>query len=325
MKWDCEANRKVLGKGNQVSILVHDSNGASVSVEKSEVNKMLRFGGFQNGDVLGVTKCDFNPNQIEVHFKEDIVVDTCDFEMKVKNKGINASVLKFDKIEEVLTIYGLPLTKNMDYMKGLINDSIVAYVKDVISVTPMVYEDENGEDFFKGKFNGNWRVKVAPTAGRQVPNFIVVGQKEKVMAKAVYSKSAGNKLEMCSDCFSTGHYKRSDQCVGPVRWEAYCKTFKEEWDMMFLEKQQSQVDMQGQDDLFDNGDQEEESRVKVLERTLAMKVAEVGRMEKELEDRLSGQPDLEMRIAEVQKKEKELKERGQSELEKRISDLNLHS
>ena len=308
MKWDCEANRKVLGKGNQVSILVHDDNGANVAVEKAEVNKMLRLAGFQNGDILGLTKCDFNPNQIEIHFKEDTTVDTCDFEARLKSNGIDASVLKFDKIEEYLTIYGLPLTKNMLYMKNLITESVTAYVKDVISVNPMVYDDENGDDFFKGKFNGNWRVKVSPTPGRQVPNFIVVGPKERVMAKAVYSKNAGNKLEMCSDCFSTGHYKRSEQCVGPVRWEAYCKSFKEEWDMLYLEKQQVQVDAQSQDGDIDTSDFEVESRAKALEKALAVKVAAVERKEKELEERLSGSSD-----------------KGQPELEKRIADLNLIS
>ena len=63
-----------------------------------------------------------------------------------------------------------------------------------------------------------------------------------------------------------------------------------------MEKQQLQVNMQGQDGLIDNGDQEVESKAKVLERALAMKVAMVGRLEK------SWKTDLEKRISEVERK-----------------------
>ena len=65
---------------------------------------------------------------------------------------------------------------------------------------------------------------------------------------------------------------------------------------MFLEKQQLQVNIQGQDGLIDNGDKKVESRAKVLERALAMKDAAVGRKEK------SWKTDLEKRIAEVERK-----------------------
>ena len=86
---------------------------------------------------------------------------------------------------------------------------------------PLKHSNENGEDFFSGKLNGVWRVKVTPRLERQIPNYIVVGQRERVMGKAVYSKASGNKMEMCSDCFSTGHFKRATECVGPIKWEAY--------------------------------------------------------------------------------------------------------
>lgn len=216
MKWDCNSNRTNLGEGNIYTFLVNEGNAAKFDIERSEVNKMLRVGGFTTSDVLGITKNDFRPNQVEVRFNNELELNILELEEKIKNHGIDVSISKFDKIEEFLTIYGLPLSSNMNYVKEQIVDSVKAFVEEVIEVIPLKHGNENGEDFFSGKFNGVWRVKVTPRFQRQIPNYIVVGQRERVMGKAVYSKAAGNKLEMCSDCFSTGHFKKAAESVQPL-------------------------------------------------------------------------------------------------------------
>lgn len=228
MKWDCNSNRTSLGEGNIYTFLLNEGNVGNTEIEKSEVNKMLRCGGFTTSDVVGITKNDFRPNQIEVSFSNEIEINILELEEKIKKHDFDVNISKFDKIEEFLTIYGLPLSSNMDYVKEQISDSVKAFVKEVIEVIPSKHGNENGDDFFNGKYNGIWRVKVSPRLERQIPNYIVVGQREKVMGKAVYSKASGNKLEMCSDCFSTGHFKRAPECEGPVKWEAYCKSFEED-------------------------------------------------------------------------------------------------
>ena len=60
MKWDCNSNRTILGEGNIYTFLVNEGNAAKSDFEKSEVNKMLRVGGFNTGDVLlCITKISF--------------------------------------------------------------------------------------------------------------------------------------------------------------------------------------------------------------------------------------------------------------------------
>ena len=158
MKWDCDSNRKILGEGNIVTFLLNEENGGNFDVEKNDVNKMLRCAGFTTADVLGITKNDFRPNQVEVIFENTVELNIPEIEIRLKNNGIDVNLAKFDKIEEYLTIYGLPLSSNMQFIKDQISDSIKAFVKDVIEVTPLCHGDFNGDDFFKGKYNGNWRV-----------------------------------------------------------------------------------------------------------------------------------------------------------------------
>ena len=64
--------------------------------------------------------------------------------------------------------------------------------------------------------SGVLSVKVSTRFQEQVPNYIVVDSLVKAMAKAVYMMEVGDKLEMCSDCFSTVQYKRASECGGPV-------------------------------------------------------------------------------------------------------------
>ena len=321
MRFDCDSNRKNLGEGNILTFLLNEGNSENSEVEKKDVNKMLRCAGFNVADVLGITKNDFRNNQVEVCFANGVELNIPVIETNLKNNGIDANVSKFDKVEEYLTIYGLPLSSNMDFIKEQIFDSIKAFVKEVIEVTPLCHGDENVDDFFKGKLNGVWRVKVSPRIERQIPNYIVVGERAKAMGKAVYSKAAGNKQEMCSDCFSTGHFKRAPQCEGPVRWEAYCKSFKEHWEMMYRERER---ELQQEQEEGYNGVRQiqEESRILVLEKSLTSRLVEVERKEKELEEKMVEQEEVHQNLEDMTANVEEL-ERKLESTEKVNSDLKF--
>ena len=62
LKWDLESNRKHLGKGNLVYILINEQNQGPSNFGKKDINKMLRVSGFQTDDVMGITKNDYRPN-----------------------------------------------------------------------------------------------------------------------------------------------------------------------------------------------------------------------------------------------------------------------
>ena len=89
----------------------------------------------------------------------------------------------------------------------------------------------------KEKRNGKRRVKTVPKLGRQILKYIVVGIKERVMGKVVYSKNAGEKKEMCADCFSKEHFKNDPKCGGPVKWSVYCEQFRDEWNRNFVKEE----------------------------------------------------------------------------------------
>ena len=135
-------------------------------------------------------------------------------------------VSKFDHSEEFLMLYGLPPTKEVESLKMKIKESITPFVKKVLEVTPCIYRGNTKDDFFDGKMNGNWRIKVIPRNRVQIPNFIVVGSD--VMGKAVYTKRLDERIEMCADCYRTGHFRRD--CPGSREWSEYCKDFKEAWE-----------------------------------------------------------------------------------------------
>ena len=101
-----------------------------------------------------------------------------------------------------------------------------------MDITPCIHKGITENDFFDGKYDGNWRVKVVPKNSHQIPNFIVVGGD--VMAKAVYTKMVAEKSEMCSDCYRIGHYKKD--CPGARNWMDYCKEFKTVWDEVMLDR-----------------------------------------------------------------------------------------
>ena len=147
LKWDLDCNRKHLGKGNIVNILINDQNQRVVNIEKKNINKMLRVSGFSVEDVLGITINEYRSNQVEVMFKDEVLVDTVDMENKINSDGFDVTVVKFDKAEDHLVIYGLPLTNNVKYMEEQIREA----VKEVTEVKPLVHSDEEGEEKWKSE------------------------------------------------------------------------------------------------------------------------------------------------------------------------------
>ena len=98
--------------------------------------------------VLGITRNDYRPNQIEVLFKEEVSIDTLNIESRLKANGLDVIVSKFEHVEEYLNIYGLPLSRDMEFVEEKIRESIRPFVKSVLEVTPCLHKEELGEDFF---------------------------------------------------------------------------------------------------------------------------------------------------------------------------------
>ena len=292
LKWDLDCNRKHLGKGNIVNILINDQNQRVVNIEKKNINKMLRVSGFSVEDVLGITINEYRSNQVEIMFKDEVLVDTVDMENKINSDGFDVTVVKFDKAEDHLVIYGLPLTNNVKYMEEQIREAVGPFVKEVTEIKPLVHSDEEGDDVFKGKRNGNWRVKTVPKLGRQIPNYIVVGIKERVMGKVVYSKNAGEKKEMCADCFSTEHFKRDPECSGPVKWSVYCEQFRVEWNRNYVEEEAE----------GDEGLTVRDTRVAELQKNLQDAKAGIEAREKELEEKFLYNEGIQQELEELKKK-----------------------
>ena len=284
-KLNLEGNRKKLGKGNIITFLINDENQG---IEKSDINKVLRISGFSVGDVEGIKLNDFRSNQVEVLLKPGLDVDVQQIEERLRKANIDAAVSKFDHVEEFIMIYGLPLTSDMENLESKILDALKPFVKKVLEIVPMKHKEENSEDFFAGHYNGNWRVKVCPKDKLQVPNFIVVGQNSQVMGKAVYTRKVSPKEEMCSDCFSTQHFKKAPDCPGLRDWSDYCKEFERNWTELSLEE----VDI---DDVIITPDNEE-VRMSVLSKTLINNVERLENDKIELVNRLK---EREMSIQKV--------------------------
>ena len=284
-KLNLEGNRKKLGKGNIITFLMNDENQG---IDKSDINKVLRISGFSVGDVEGIKLNDFRSNQVEVLLKEGFQVDVQVIEDRLKNAHIDAAVSKFDHIEEFIMIYGLPLTSDVDALELKIIDSLKPFVKKVLDIVPCKHKAENSDDFFSGHYDGNWRLKVCPKDRQQVPNFIVVGQDSKVMGKVVYTRKVSPKEEMCSDCFSTRHYKKDPDCPGLRDWSDYCEEFERKWAEVSL--------VEGDLDEVATTNDIEEARLSVLSKNL---VKNVEKLEKEKNELVNTLKEHEMNIKKV--------------------------
>ena len=310
MRLDLEGKRKNLGRGNILTFLVNNSNG----IEKSDVNKMLRCGGFQPAQVKGITFNVYRSNQVEVLFHDEVNVDIKEVEEKIKRDAqMDVIVGKFDHLEEYLMLYGLPLSSDMVSLRAQIEETIKPFVKKILDLEPTVHRDSDTDDFFKDNFDGNWRLKVVPRNGKQIPNYIVVGETAQVMGKAVYTKKVGEKMEMCQDCFSTDHFKRSPECPGPVKWSKYCEHFKDYWDSC-------SVEMDGEDHDTSNDGISGDTRLRSLNKELVKDLEDSDKQKEELQEKLK---EAELKVKELEQSDKqkleklkEAEEKAQDALEK---------
>ena len=310
MRLDLEGKRKNLGRGNILTFLINSNNG----IEKHDVNKMLRCGGFQPAQVKGITFNVYRSNQVEVLFHEEVNVDIKEVEEKIKRDAqMDVIVGKFDHLEEYLMIYGLPLSSDMVCLRAQIEETIKPFVKKILDLEPTMHKDSATDDFFKDNFDGNWRIKVVPRNGKQIPNYIVVGESAQVMGKAVYTKKVGEKMEMCQDCFSTDHFKRSPECPGPVLWSKYCADFRDYWDSCTVETD-------GEDYDATNDGITGDTRQSSLNKELAKELENSDQQKEELQEKLKEAElkvkDLEDSEKQKQEKLKEAEEKAQDAMEK---------
>ena len=280
-KLQLEARRKELAKGKVISMFFPSVGVNNLQME--DVNRALRVSGFSPRDIAGVKLNDFRTNQAEIMLTEETDFQIDEIEKKLKDANIYAIVSVFEALEEVLVLYGLPLTNDIEGMKSMIAETISPFVKKVGNVFPCKYGATAGE-FFEGKLNGNWRVKVNPRADRQVPNFIVIGPETKVMVKAKYVRNEYERKQMCSDCFSTEHFRLHEDCQGPRKWDDYCKEFSDHWEMCRLDTEESE------DQLISRNEQD--SRHIVLSRQLQKDLENMEQEKLLLETRLKDQDEL---------------------------------
>ena len=280
-KLELEVKRKHIGKGNIFTLLYPDLN--KDELKQLDVVKALRTCNFLPSDVLGVKLNDFRSNQAEIRVKDDYVLNLDKIESDLKASGLNVVVNKFDAAEEIIMLYGLPLTSDIEGMSEMIKETISPFVQNVGNIVPCVYGTKDGE-FFSGKFNGNWRVRVIPKKHKQVPNFIVLGKDAKVMVKAKYIRYVSAKKEMCADCFSEDHFRLSSECPGPRKWDEYCSMFSDAWET-------HRLDTSDQDDQIISRN-EEESRLIALSKSLVKDMETLESEKRTIESKLSDQQVL---------------------------------
>ena len=285
-----EERRSRLAKGNILTFLM---DRKSVDNKRVLLNKVLRIVGFKASDFLGVKLNDYRDSQAEVLLKDEVIWDLDTIEKKLKEAGLNVSVSRFDDKEEVINIFGLPMTNDISGMKEKIREAIEPFVGRVKDILATVYNGngngsgsgEGDEDVFGGLHDGNYRVKVTPLkdASMQVPNFVVIDKDTKVCAKAVYSKAINEKKNMCTNCYATDHFRDNALCQGSKTWETYAEEFELTW-REALAKKSDEMEMEN-----DNSDtQESEGRHMQLVRELKEKMSQqdekLSSLEAELEE-----------------------------------------
>ena len=229
---EMEGNRKCLGKGNIVTVMKDKVNDSDpVLIKMREVGKLLEHCQLTKDHVLGVKQNEFRRGQVEIFLKEDVKVDLSKMERVIEKEKMNMSVGRFDHVEEVIMLYGLPFTTDLEGMKDKIKEAAGPFVEEIISVEPSRYFDKNTIDMFQGTLNGNWRMVVKPKIGVGVPNYLVVDRVLRVPVHAVYKKWHFVRPQMCSNCYREGHFRRSPECEGVRQWNEYCEEFEENWKM----------------------------------------------------------------------------------------------
>ena len=89
---------------------------------------------------------------------------------------------------------------------------------------------------------------------------------------------------MCSDCFSTEHFRLHEDCQGPRKWEDYCKEFSDNWEMCRLDTDESE-------DLLISRN-EQDSRHIVLSKQMQKDLENMEQEKLLLETRLKDQDEL---------------------------------
>ena len=227
-----EERRSMLAAGNIVTYLLPENKDNRIPDKRMYMNRVLKASGFRPTDVESVKINEYRGNQVEVLVKEGVDWNLGDIDRRLKEAHLDVSVGKFLDKEEIVSIFGLPLTVDVEKMKNLILEAILPFVKEVKEIKATVHSSEDDDDFFSGRYDGNYKVKVVPAADQkvQIPNFIVVDNEHKVQAKVVYNKQIYERRSMCLNCYSESHFRQSPECEGPKEWVKYVPEFEARWD-----------------------------------------------------------------------------------------------
>ena len=187
-----EGKRKHLAKGLILTFLLRKED-----CSYPFMGKVLRVAGFLPSQVKALKINEYRGTEAEVLFAEGTVLNIQDIQTKLQGASLDVSVSNFEGDEEVFLLEGMPLTEDHDTMKEMIKEAIWPFVKNVKEITPTTYKME--EEYFKGMFDGKYKVVVTPRYGKEVPNFIVIGP-QSAAARVVYTKSRCVKKVMCQIC-----------------------------------------------------------------------------------------------------------------------------
>lgn len=277
-----EEKRSKLARGNILNFLME---GRNVSDKRVLMNRVLRTAGFGPSDISSIKLNEYRGAQAEVLLKDGVPFDIDEIDSKLKSEGLNVVVSSFDDKEEVLNIFGLPLTTDVEGMKKKILEAIEPFcekVKDIIATTHQKFEED---DFFGGAQDGNYKIKVVPAKDPvvQIPNFIVVDNEKRVCARAVYTKSLNDKKQMCLNCYSVDHFRDDFECKGPKSWDDYVSEFERAWSEASVVKSNGYV-----------GENEQESEAE--EGRVARLISDLHKKFSDGEEKIAG---LEMELGEV--------------------------
>lgn len=287
-----EEKRTRLARGNIINFLM---DRKSVEDKQVLMNKVLRTAGFKCQEVFSIKLNDYRDSQAEVLLKEGVKWDIEEIEAKLRTAGLNVAVSSFDAKEEVLNIFGLPLTNDIPEMKEKIREALEPFVGRVKDIMATVYNGgQDEEDFFGGLYDGNYKVKVTPLKDPlvQVPNFIVVDKDKKVCAKAIYSKAINEKKNMCTNCYATDHYRDNVLCGGPKSWDTYAEEFELAWREALVKKSEERESVVSEDESSEEG--RAASMISELKSKLTQQENRISELETEVEEYKNASDDAVM-------------------------------
>ena len=217
-----EAKRKHLAKGLILTFTLKREN-----CSYPFMGKVLRECGFLPNQVKALKLNEYRSTEAEVLFVGGTVFNIQEIQNKLQVANLDVTVSTFEGDEEVIILEGLPLTEDHETMKKLIKDAVWPFVKKVKEIIPTTYRLE--EEFFKGMYDGKYKLIVTPRYGKEVPNFIAIGP-ENAAGRVIYTKSRAAKKVMCQNCYIDGHTSRdTNSCSGPRTWDEYVSEFNVNW------------------------------------------------------------------------------------------------